>query len=200
MKCNIPSFVSDHVEIIEWLDSNGGQYFREQRVTDAKSGSFKAFRCVRHVRAFIPRHESFRPNVARLVDRGFFESIFCHNIEISPSIQCHMLTSTFNPNHRTVVSQFYESQVSDEYVIKGNAAVLKCNIPSFVSDHVFVLAWLDTNGLEYIHGDSSGTRFDLHSTNHKHESTMNVMLPSCPSKTSESSDGSFCYQTDSMIV
>lgn len=39
MKCNIPSFVSDHVEIIEWLDSNGGQYFREQRVTDAKSGS-----------------------------------------------------------------------------------------------------------------------------------------------------------------
>ena len=35
LKCNIPSFVSDHVEIIEWVDTNGGQYFRE----DNNSGS-----------------------------------------------------------------------------------------------------------------------------------------------------------------
>lgn len=58
-----------------------------------------------------------------------------------------------------MVSQFYESQVSDEYVIKGNAAVLKCNIPSFVSDHVEVIAWVDTNGLEYLRADvdRSGT-------------------------------------------
>lgn len=56
----------------------------------------------------------------------------------------------------TVVSQFYESQVSDEYVIKGNAAVLKCNIPSFVSDHVEVIAWVDTTGIEYLREDSSG--------------------------------------------
>lgn len=56
----------------------------------------------------------------------------------------------------TVVSQFYESQVSDEYVIKGNAAVLKCNIPSFVSDHVEVVSWVDTTGLEYQRNDNSG--------------------------------------------
>lgn len=48
-----------------------------------------------------------------------------------------------------VVSQFYESQVYDEYVIKGNAAVLKCNIPSFVSDHVEVVEWVDSNELHY---------------------------------------------------
>lgn len=46
----------------------------------------------------------------------------------------------------TVVSQFYESQVYDEYVIKGNAAILKCNIPSFVSDHVEIIEWIDSNG------------------------------------------------------
>lgn len=61
----------------------------------------------------------------------------------------------------SVVSQFYESQVSDEYVIKGNAAVLKCNIPSFVSDHVEVIAWVDTNGLEYLRSDSSGINVTL---------------------------------------
>lgn len=48
-----------------------------------------------------------------------------------------------------VVSQFFESQVSDEYVIKGNAAVLKCNIPSFVSDHVEIIEWVDSNGAQY---------------------------------------------------
>lgn len=49
----------------------------------------------------------------------------------------------------TVVSQFYESQVYDDYVIKGNAAVLKCNIPSFVSDHVEIIEWIDSNGGHY---------------------------------------------------
>lgn len=48
-----------------------------------------------------------------------------------------------------VVSQFFESQVSDEYVIKGNAAVLKCNIPSFVSDHVEIIEWVDSSGVQY---------------------------------------------------
>lgn len=55
----------------------------------------------------------------------------------------------------SVVSQFYESQVYDEYVIKGNPAVLKCNIPSFVSDHVEIIEWLDTNGGQYFRDDNS---------------------------------------------
>lgn len=55
-----------------------------------------------------------------------------------------------------VVSQFYESQVYDEYVIKGNAAVLKCNIPSFVSDHVEIIDWVDSNGEIYARENSSG--------------------------------------------
>lgn len=48
-----------------------------------------------------------------------------------------------------MVGQFYESQVYDEYVIKGNAAVLKCHIPSFVSDHVEVIEWTDSLGGQY---------------------------------------------------
>uniref|UniRef100_T1J9F4 Ig-like domain-containing protein n=1 Tax=Strigamia maritima TaxID=126957 RepID=T1J9F4_STRMM len=41
-----------------------------------------------------------------------------------------------------IVKQFYEVQVYDEFVIKGNIAVLKCHVPSFVRDHVLVAAWM----------------------------------------------------------
>ncbi|XP_062527475.1 cell adhesion molecule Dscam2 isoform X48 [Bombyx mori] len=57
-------------------------------------------------------------------------------------------------NVRAVVTQYYESEVVSEYVIRGNAAVLKCNIPSFVSDFVKVEAWIDTDGGEYLHTDN----------------------------------------------
>ncbi|KAK8752895.1 hypothetical protein OTU49_008128, partial [Cherax quadricarinatus] len=39
---------------------------------------------------------------------------------------------------RAVVQQFYKTSVGEEYVIKGNAALIKCNIPSFVADFVKV--------------------------------------------------------------
>lgn len=61
----------------------------------------------------------------------------------------------------TVVSQFYESQVYDEYVIKGNAAVLKCHIPSFVSDHVEIIEWTDSNGGQYSYMQDNSGIFDF---------------------------------------
>lgn len=41
-----------------------------------------------------------------------------------------------------VVTQFYITEAENEYVIKGNAAVMKCKIPSFVADFVQVEAWI----------------------------------------------------------
>lgn len=61
----------------------------------------------------------------------------------------------------TVVSQSYESQVYDEYVIKGNAAVLKCNIPSFVSDHVEIIDWVDTNGGHYTRDENTSGKMNV---------------------------------------
>ena len=53
--------------------------------------------------------------------------------------------------HRVaVVNQYYEAEVVSEYVIKGNTAVLKCTIPSFVADFVKVEAWLASDGTEYL--------------------------------------------------
>lgn len=40
-----------------------------------------------------------------------------------------------------MVSQFYDTDVNKAYVIRGNAAVLKCEIPSFVADFVSVVSW-----------------------------------------------------------
>lgn len=48
-----------------------------------------------------------------------------------------------------MVHQFYQSEVNNEYVIRGNSAVLRCSIPSFVADFVSVLSWQDENGHLY---------------------------------------------------
>lgn len=41
-----------------------------------------------------------------------------------------------------MVSQSYAVNLMEEYVLKGNAAVLKCHIPSFVSEYVTVISWI----------------------------------------------------------
>ncbi|XP_037024225.1 Down syndrome cell adhesion molecule-like protein Dscam2 isoform X28 [Bradysia coprophila] len=56
-------------------------------------------------------------------------------------------------NVRAVVNQYYEAEVVSEYVIKGNTAVLKCNIPSF-ADFVKVEAWVASDGTEFLPSDS----------------------------------------------
>ncbi len=40
-----------------------------------------------------------------------------------------------------MVNQQYTSRVSDEDVIRGNSAILKCAIPAFVGDFVQVENW-----------------------------------------------------------
>lgn len=34
------------------------------------------------------------------------------------------------------------TEAENEYVIRGNAAIVRCKIPSFVSDFVYVEAWI----------------------------------------------------------
>ncbi|XP_018786279.1 PREDICTED: Down syndrome cell adhesion molecule-like protein Dscam2 isoform X10 [Bactrocera latifrons] len=42
---------------------------------------------------------------------------------------------------RAVVSQQYEEDIHKAFVIRGNSAILKCDIPSFVADFVSVISW-----------------------------------------------------------
>lgn len=48
-----------------------------------------------------------------------------------------------------VVQQFYQSRVIDEFVLRGNTAILKCSVPSFVTDFVQVEAWISDDGKTY---------------------------------------------------
>lgn len=68
-------------------------------------------------------------------------------------INTNYLSRTFIP----VVTQYYEAEVVSEYVIRGNTAVLKCNIPSFVADFVKVEAWVNSDGGEYLPTDDIGS-------------------------------------------
>lgn len=56
----------------------------------------------------------------------------------------------------TVVNQHYGADILMEYVIKGNSAVLKCSIPSFVADFVRVESWIDEQGNELVASDNYG--------------------------------------------
>ncbi|XP_060529749.1 cell adhesion molecule Dscam2 isoform X5 [Cylas formicarius] len=44
-------------------------------------------------------------------------------------------------NVRAVVAQYYDVDVNKQYAIRGNAAIMKCEIPSFVADFVSVVSW-----------------------------------------------------------
>lgn len=46
----------------------------------------------------------------------------------------------------SVVAQTYEIQLFDEFVLKGNIALLHCPIPSYVGDYVQVTAWERMDG------------------------------------------------------
>ena len=45
-----------------------------------------------------------------------------------------------------VITIDYEVDVFKETVIRGNDAILKCQIPSFISDLVTVDSWVDSRG------------------------------------------------------
>jgi hypothetical protein len=56
-----------------------------------------------------------------------------------------------------VVHQYYQSEVNNEYVIRGNAAILKCSIPSFVAEFVQVVSWQDDQGNSFDPDQDSGS-------------------------------------------
>ncbi|XP_050081269.1 cell adhesion molecule Dscam2 isoform X22 [Anopheles maculipalpis] len=64
-------------------------------------------------------------------------------------------------NVRAVVQQYYDSEVNNAYVIRGNSAILKCSIPSFVADFVGVVSWNDDAGNVYQHIDNRSQSSDV---------------------------------------
>lgn len=56
--------------------------------------------------------------------------------------------------------------VDKEYIMKGNSAILKCLIPSFVADFVYVEAWIDEEGIEIVASENNDMSNDLEKTSY----------------------------------
>lgn len=99
LKCDIPSFVADFVQVVSWHDNKGS--------TVMSSSSYGNF--------------------------------------LFP-----------------VISQDFKAHVSQEsYVILGNDAILKCDIPSFVADLVTVASWHDSQGNVFLPSTDGKWGFSL---------------------------------------
>jgi len=56
---------------------------------------------------------------------------------------------------KIVVNQNYESELMPtEYVIRGNSAILKCSVPSFVADFITVESWVTSEGQTFTRDSS----------------------------------------------
>ena len=77
---------------------------------------------------------------------------------IIPSLHSFSFPPLIPPS---VVYQEYLTQVMDESVLRGNSAIFKCAIPSFVADFVSVQAWEDLEGHSYVAADRFGRMASL---------------------------------------
>ena len=61
-----------------------------------------------------------------------------------------------------MVSQDYRTNVLEASVLSSNSAILKCEIPSFVTDFVQVTSWVqEETGEEFYATGEIGTKFFL---------------------------------------
>lgn len=75
------------------------------------------------------------------------------------SFDITLLFKLFSPFH-VVVTQTYNTYGDQEDIIRGNSAILKCKIPSFVADFLEVVSWVDDVGNVFTQRDSQlGTGF-----------------------------------------
>ncbi|CAK1540553.1 unnamed protein product [Leptosia nina] len=147
LKCIVPSFVADFVHVVSWIMDN------DTVTADENLDNISVV------------HQNYEPRVTdEDVLRGNSAIVKCtipsfvsDYVQVVEWVTEEESLSVFSLNDSAAnyaVNQFYESQVYDIYVIRGNAAVFKCHIPSFVSDHVHVVSWHDSEGGEFIKNEN----------------------------------------------
>lgn len=67
----------------------------------------------------------------------------------------------------TAVAQHYDTDVHKVYVIRGNSAILKCEVPSYIADFVSVTSW-HTDQDETFYPDDKYGWFMLNMTKKTH--------------------------------
>lgn len=148
IKCNIPSFVTDFARVEAWIGSDGQNFTFHDNETDYGD-----------------------------LDKNLYTFLKLNN----PSNQTFFLIYSLIVNFHIllplsifyvlVVNQFYKpGLMDDEYVMKGNAAIMKCSIPSFVSDFVSVVGWVDEDGNEFVSSENYvESKTQMHPTTPTHK-------------------------------
>lgn len=70
-----------------------------------------------------------------------------------------------------VVGQRYAVNVMDEHVLRGNAAIIKCHIPSFVAEFVEVDSWIEDEKTEIYPSTDYGTHTYIYTIEYFHVGT-----------------------------
>lgn len=163
-KCIVPSFVADYVSVVSWEDTDGDKY----SITPNTNFGINFYHCSSY--AYVIISFFFNPFsfcLSSVYGNLIFKYSKCyHTNSIYLCIvvlilynwnQIHLIallstSLSFIPNIYIiflVVNQLYTVNVMDESVLHGNTAILKCHIPSFVADYVFVSGWTSDVGDEY---------------------------------------------------
>lgn len=157
LKCLIPSFVADFVEVVSWHTDQDESYYPGTDygwLINKHGFSNNINNKIRNASIQIPGNKntktklSIKSNFDRKSNIHFRIKSITH-VSRAQHYQSQLdfkilyfLSLTFSLfYHLTVISQFYDTDVNKAYVIRGNAAILKCEIPSFVADFVSVVSW-----------------------------------------------------------
>ena len=125
LKCVIPSFVADFIRVVSWtiVSERSGEL-----VLDLESSGS------------VQRLISFLKN-QKLDLKSTPNEILKLKSLLWSRDTLHLFPA--------VVLQPYESETGNEYVIRGNSALLKCDIASYMADLVYTESWIDSQGGVY---------------------------------------------------
>ncbi|KAG8193113.1 hypothetical protein JTE90_004937 [Oedothorax gibbosus] len=60
-----------------------------------------------------------------------------------------------------VIKQTFDPQVYDDFVVRGNTAVLKCHLPAFVREYVAVDSWIRDDNQVLKRNDMKGSSYTV---------------------------------------
>lgn len=82
--------------------------------------------------------------------------------------------------YAAVVAQLYDTDVNKAYIIRGNSAVLKCEIPSFVADFVHVVSWHTDQEEHFYPGENYGWSPSSSNLDVRNQSNPIIPVHLCP--------------------
>ncbi|XP_050054033.1 cell adhesion molecule DSCAML1 isoform X3 [Aphis gossypii] len=158
IKCKVPSFVTDFVSIESWMSSDGQEYryLSDRYVVNQNYES-----------ELMPTEYVIRGNSAIL--KCSVPSFVADFITVESWVTSE--GQTYTRDSTEMVIQNYVTEAENEYVIRGNTAIVKCKIPSFVADFVSVDAWIADN-------DTTFTVHTIFNTNNNNNYGKYLVLPS----------------------